>query len=90
MVELKIKVGPKGQILIPKLIRDRYSVKEHGYVLIQPREEGILLRGRPSHDEIVSMLSEHVSTLRKVGVTGPTLGELKSAYLEIEFEESKP
>jgi len=28
MVEVKVKVGKKGQILIPKIFRERYGVEE--------------------------------------------------------------
>ncbi|MGQ9469711.1 MAG: AbrB/MazE/SpoVT family DNA-binding domain-containing protein [Nitrososphaerales archaeon] len=87
MVKLRLKVGEKGQILIPKVLREKYGVKEEGYVLIEPRDEGILLRGRPSPNEIFTILEQHVSKLRSSGVKGPRLGDLKSVYLEMEFQE---
>ncbi|MGB9659593.1 MAG: AbrB/MazE/SpoVT family DNA-binding domain-containing protein [Nitrososphaerales archaeon] len=86
MVELRQKVGDKGQVLIPKVLREKYGVKEGGYVLIEPRDEGILLKGRPSPNEILAMLEQHVINLRDSGVKGPKLGDLKAMYLEMEFE----
>lgn len=86
MVELKQRVSNKGQILIPKVLREKYGVKEGGYVLIEPRDEGILLKGRPSPNEIIAMLEQHVAKLRDSGVKGPKLGDLKSVYLETELE----
>jgi len=90
MVELRLKVGDKGQILIPKVLREKYGVKEGSYVIIEPTEEGIILRGRPSPEETLIALEKHVSTLRNSGVEGPRLGDLKGLYLEMEFEERKP
>lgn len=90
MVELRLRVGDKGQILIPKVLREKYGVKEGGHVLIEPKEEGILLRGRPSPGEILTALEQHVSKLKSLGVKGPRLGDLRAVYLEMEFEEKAP
>ncbi|MCS7138620.1 MAG: AbrB/MazE/SpoVT family DNA-binding domain-containing protein [Crenarchaeota archaeon] len=87
MVELKVKVGEKGQILIPKILRERYGIEEGKNVMIEPTEEGVLIRGRPSPQEIMSRLNNHVEYLKRLKVSGPRLGELKKTYLEIEFEE---
>ncbi len=86
MVELKQRVSNKGQVLIPKVLREKYGVKEGGYIIIEPRDEGILLKSRPSPDEIITMLEQHVAKLRGSGVKGPKLGDLKAVYLEMEFE----
>jgi AbrB family looped-hinge helix DNA binding protein len=34
IVKLKLKVGPKGQIIIPKMLREKYGIKENGYVIV--------------------------------------------------------
>lgn len=86
MVELRQKVSDKGQVLIPKVLREKYGVKEGGYIIIEPRDEGILLKGRPPPDEIIAMLEQHVTKLRGSGVKGPKPGDLKAVYLEMEFE----
>jgi AbrB family looped-hinge helix DNA binding protein len=88
LVELRIKVGPKGQILIPKIFRDRYGLKEGDAVVIEPEEEGVLIRGRPSTRETEQEIERHVSELKAKGITGPKLGELRKVYLEMEFEET--
>lgn len=88
MVELKVKVGEKGQILIPKVFRDRYGIVEGEKVSIEPTSEGILIRGKPSPEEIMKRLEEHVEKIRRMGVSGPKLGDLSKAYLEMEFEEN--
>jgi AbrB family looped-hinge helix DNA binding protein len=88
LVELRIKVGPKGQILIPKVFRDRYGLKEGDVVVIEPEEDGVLIRGRPSIQETEKEIERHLSELKARGITGPTLGELKKVYLEMEFEQT--
>jgi AbrB family looped-hinge helix DNA binding protein len=88
MVELKVKVGEKGQILIPKVFRDRYGIVEGEKVSIELTSEGILIRGKPSQEEIMKRLKEHVEKIRRIGVSSPKLGDLSKAYLEMEFEEN--
>jgi AbrB family looped-hinge helix DNA binding protein len=88
LVELRIKVGPKGQILIPKVFRDRYGLKEGDAVVIEPEEDGVLIRGRPSTRETEQEIERHLSELKARKITGPRLGELKKVYLEMEFEET--
>jgi len=90
MVELRIRVGNKGQILIPKILRDKYGIEEGGSVMIEPTVEGLLIKGRPPPDEVMVKLEEHVKKIRRMGVEGPNLGDLRKAYLEMEFEEDPP
>jgi len=86
MVQLKVKVGDKGQILIPKIFREKYGVNEGQSVSIEPIDEGLLIKGRPSSDEAISRLQEHVERIRDMRINGPKLGDLKKVYLEMEFE----
>ena len=81
-------MGPKGQILIPKVFRDRYGLKEGDAVVIEPEEDGVLIRGRPSTQETEHEIERHLSELKAKGIRGPRLLELKKAYLEMEFEET--
>lgn len=87
MVELRIKVGSKGQVLIPKILRDKYGIEEGRSVTMEPTAEGLLIRGRPSRSETMARLRDHVEKVRGVGVRGPNLGDLRRVYLEMEFEE---
>ena len=40
----KVKISTKGQLVIPKTIRDAYGLKEGDSVLLIPREEGLLIK----------------------------------------------
>jgi AbrB family looped-hinge helix DNA binding protein len=88
MVKLKVKMGEKGQILIPKIFRVKYGMREGEEIAIEPKEEGILLKGRPSRGEALDLLKDHAAKLRSLRIVSPKLGELKGAdYQEMEFDE---
>ncbi|MGB9718536.1 MAG: hypothetical protein ACPL4E_08875, partial [Thermoproteota archaeon] len=53
----------------------------------RPTEEGVLIKGRPSPEEVMSRLGRHLERIKRLGVSGPGLGDLRKTYLEIEFEE---
>lgn len=89
MVELKVKVSNKGQILIPKIFRERYSINQGRSVTIEPASEGILIKGRPSPDGVMNTLRNHVEKVKAMELKEPRLGDLKKTYLEVEFEEEK-
>lgn len=89
MVELSSKVGKKGHILIPKIFRKKYGIQEGKSVKMEPTTEGILIKGRPTPDEVIAKLKEHVEKIKKNGTKGPRLGALRKTYLEMEFEEKK-
>ncbi|WP_309493611.1 AbrB/MazE/SpoVT family DNA-binding domain-containing protein [Candidatus Hecatella orcuttiae] len=89
MVELKVKVGSKGQILIPKILRERYGINQGESVTIEPASEGLLIRGKPSPDEVMRRLKNHVEKIKTMATEEPKLGDLKKTYLEEEFEEER-
>ena len=82
MVRLRVKVGPKGQIVIPKLLREAYNIVEGSTVVIEPREEGILIRKNMDPDEVIGWIRARRRKLR--GRMG-RLGELEGVSLEEEF-----
>jgi len=88
MVKLRLKVGEKGQILIPKLFRDKYGIREGEEIAMEPTEEGILLKGRPTREEVLLLLEEHRSKIRSLKIKGSNLGELRGAYQEIEYADA--
>jgi AbrB family looped-hinge helix DNA binding protein len=44
----KSTVGPKGQITIPKELREKYHMHEGEEVVLLPSEEGVLIKHPPS------------------------------------------
>ena len=55
MVEVETKVGPKGQILIPKILREEYNIMPGDEVLIKETEEGMLIEKFTEDDPIKIM-----------------------------------
>jgi len=89
MVSIKVKVGPKGQIVIPKVFRDAYGIKEGGEVIVIPTEDGLIIKRKKSVEEIVKALKEYRERRKRIGVAG-RLGDLADFDLEEEFDEDFP
>ncbi len=84
MVKLRIKVGPKGQLVIPKMLREAYHIKEGHYALIEPEEDGLKIRGVPPPVEVIEWIRKRRA---KKGARPARLGELADVDLEEEFED---
>jgi len=83
MVKLRIKVGPKGQIIIPKIFREAYKIKEGGYAILEPTDEGLILKGVEKTENIVAWIRER---RKKVEGKIAKLGDLARVDLEEEFK----
>lgn len=84
MVKLRVKVGPKGQIIIPKVLREAYKIREGGYAILEPLDEGLVIRGVEDPNKIIEWIRER--RMKSKGVEA-RLGELAKVDLEEEFEE---
>ena len=85
MVSIRLKVGPKGQIVIPKVFREAYGIKEGGEVIVEPSEKGLVIRGPIKAEELLRKIRgerKKINPKRK-----PKPGELKGISLEDEFDE---
>jgi len=86
MVSIRIKVGSKGQIVIPKVFRDAYGIKEGCEVVIMPTEDGLIIKRKKSVEEIIETLKDYREKRRKAKAIGK-LGDLSEIDLEDEFDE---
>lgn len=67
------RIGPKGQVTVPKTLREKYHLKEGEDVVILPGEDGILLkhentsplRGRLKGRLDTKGIEEDIKELRK-------------------------
>jgi AbrB family looped-hinge helix DNA binding protein len=84
LVSIRLKVGPKGQIVIPKVFREAYGIKEGGEVIIEPKDEGLIIKRTLTREELLKKLREYHK--KREGKTA-RLGELKGVSLEDEFDE---
>ncbi|WP_338599064.1 AbrB/MazE/SpoVT family DNA-binding domain-containing protein [Sulfolobus tengchongensis] len=84
---IRVEVGKKGYIIIPKKIRELLSINE-GDTLILRVDDGkiILERERKINiEEVKNKLQQHEQRLSYV--RKPKLGELKGVKMEEEFED---
>jgi AbrB family looped-hinge helix DNA binding protein len=44
MVQLKVKLGPKGQVVIPQIFREHFHLYPGQEAIIKDEEEGILIK----------------------------------------------
>ena len=80
MVEMIVKVGPKGQILIPKVLRDEYGINPYGKVTLKESEEGIVV-AKPKGDA--------VRTFRKIAFSGKSVA-VNFRLFKNDFESGFP
>jgi AbrB family looped-hinge helix DNA binding protein len=84
---MKVEVGKKGYIIIPKSIRELVGIKE-GDVLTLTVENGRIVlepERRVSLSEVAKRLREHEERVRKYAKEA-RLGDLMGVSLEEEFE----
>jgi len=56
MVKLKLKVGPKGQIVLPKIVRDKLGIKPRSYVIADLKEDELTLQKGIDIEEFLDWL----------------------------------
>jgi len=84
MVKLRLKVGPKGQIVIPKILREKYGIKENDYVLVEVKDEELVITRAPSIEETLEWIKLRRKRLK---ARQANLGDLAEVDLEEEFDE---
>ena len=83
MVKLRLKVGPKGQIVIPKVLREKYGIKENDYILVEIKDKELVITRAPSIEETLEWIKVR---RRRLKAKQANLGDLAEADLE-EFDE---
>ncbi|MBI2499612.1 AbrB/MazE/SpoVT family DNA-binding domain-containing protein [Candidatus Woesearchaeota archaeon] len=78
MVRIKTKVGPKGQIVIPKVLRDEYNIFPGDEVIIEENNQTLILE-KPKED-IVKKLEAFAKKIRFEG-------KINIHAIEEEYEE---
>ena len=85
MAKLRLKVGPKGQIIIPKILREKYRIRENDYVFIELRDDELVITRAPSIDETLEWIRLRRKRLK---ARQAVLGELSEVDLEEEFDKN--
>ncbi len=84
---LRVEVGKKGYVIIPKSVRDLVGIKEGDILILTVVGDKIVLEPerRVNIREVVKKLEEHE---RKISYAKrASLGELENISLEEEFED---
>jgi AbrB family looped-hinge helix DNA binding protein len=82
-MKLRLKVGPKGQIVIPKILREKYGIKENDYVLVEVKDKEFVIIRAPSIEETLEWIKLR---RRRLKAKQANLGDLAEVDLE-EFNE---
>lgn len=85
---LRLKVGRKGYIILPKIVRDMVGIEEGDEVVVEVGD-GISLKPDRKVDakKLRVALEGHLNRITQItGTTEPEAGELAGTYLEEEFE----
>ncbi len=66
MVELKVTLGSKGQLVIPKVFRDYYMIYPKQQAIVKSTEEGVLItKNKEDPIKILEKIAEIASKKRK-------------------------
>ncbi len=87
---LRLRVGRKGYIILPKAVREALGIEEGDEVIVEVRDAIIIRPAKRSLDEeqLRRALRRHAERLRRLGPRRePRPGEAAQHYLEEEFEE---
>ncbi|MBS3148374.1 AbrB/MazE/SpoVT family DNA-binding domain-containing protein [Candidatus Woesearchaeota archaeon] len=75
MVQLQVKLGLKGQVLIPKILRDEFGLVPGRDVVIKETADGVLI-SRPQVEDPIAFLEKCAKEIGK-----------KKTYTSKEYEE---
>lgn len=66
MVKLRLKVGPKGQIILPKVVREKLGIRPNSYVTIDFRRNEIALQKGVDVEEFIEWLKSSRKPVAKL------------------------
>jgi len=86
---LRLKVGKKGYVILPKAVREAAGIEEGDEVIVEV-DDGIILKPvkrKVNPEKLREDFKRHVESLKRIkGRREPKPGELAKSYLEEEFE----
>lgn len=71
-----VRVSSKGQIVLPKGIRDRAGITEGDYIIVQELEDGLLLIGKPGASPLDTIAKGLRETVESSGFTREDLEQV--------------
>ncbi len=77
-MEIEVKVGPKGQVVIPKAFRDEFGIAPGDEVLVRDEKYGIVVKKPPT---------DAAGVLRGIAKSGKRAGKIDAHAYEKELSE---
>lgn len=68
MVSIKARVGPKGQIVIPKVLRDEYNISPGDDVIMREDHQAIMIEKPQDPVEALRELAQRLKIRKRVDV----------------------
>lgn len=81
----KMRMGPKGQVVIPKMFRDNYGLMPGGDVVFEDEAGRIVIKKSPT--DIVEVANAITEAIKKSGRKVKITAELLKKLDEEEYEE---
>ena len=82
MVELTVRLGPKGQLVIPKIFREAYKIYPMQEAIVKTNEEGILIK---RNEENISEKLKKIA--EKINIRSPLSAKRIKNLIEQQYEE---
>ena len=83
MIKIKRKIGPKGQIVLPKDIREQFNLKTGTDVVFLVEDQQIIIETPKEHREFIEEFCTLPENIKKRKVTSKQIKEL----IEVQYEE---
>jgi len=58
MVRLRLRVGPKGQIVLPQFIREKLGIRPKSFIVVDFGDEYLSIKREFGAEEVVSWLKD--------------------------------
>ncbi|MEM4245854.1 MAG: AbrB/MazE/SpoVT family DNA-binding domain-containing protein [Candidatus Bathyarchaeia archaeon] len=80
MVRIRLRVGPKGQIVLPKIVRDKLGIKPRSTVTADLQEDQVIFQRGLNVEELLNWLEKSrkpiAELVSKVGLEDEALEAL--------------
>lgn len=83
MIKIKRKIGPKGQIVLPKDVREQFNLKTGTDVIFSVEDQKIIIETPKNHKEIIEEFCTLPENMKKRKIYPKQIKEL----IEDQYEE---
>ena len=78
MTQYKMRITSKGQVTIPKAVRERHGLEAGDYLVLEPKSADLLVRkGRMVPEEEFGTLADHIA--ERFGDRGVSRSDVEDA-----------